>query len=84
MKKSILGWLFLLVCLPGVAPLKLGASADDLLEPEKAFRFSARVLDAATLEVRFDARGQEIKGLRVIGYQNAERFQKTLSLATSP
>ncbi|HEX7217762.1 MAG TPA: protein-disulfide reductase DsbD [Burkholderiales bacterium] len=32
----------------------------------------------------FDAQGQEIKGLRVIGYQNAERFLKTLSLATSP
>ena len=25
-----------------------------------------------------------IKGLRVIGYQNAERFLKTLSLATAP
>jgi thiol:disulfide interchange protein DsbD len=29
----------------------------------------------------FDARGREIKGLRVIGYQNAERFLKTLELA---
>ena len=29
----------------------------------------------------FDAQGQEIKGLRVIGYQNAERFLKTLALA---
>ena len=28
----------------------------------------------------FDAAGREIKGLRVIGYQNAERFLKTLSL----
>ncbi|HEV7476641.1 MAG TPA: thioredoxin fold domain-containing protein, partial [Burkholderiales bacterium] len=28
----------------------------------------------------FDAQGREIKGLRVIGYQNAERFAKTLSL----
>jgi thiol:disulfide interchange protein DsbD len=28
----------------------------------------------------FDAQGREISGLRVIGYQNAERFQKTLSL----
>ena len=34
--------------------------------------------------VFFDARGQEIKGLRVIGYQNAERFLKTLSLAVAP
>jgi thiol:disulfide interchange protein DsbD len=28
----------------------------------------------------FDAEGREIKGLRVIGYQNAARFLKTLSL----
>jgi thiol:disulfide interchange protein DsbD len=32
----------------------------------------------------FDADGREIKGLRVIGYQNAARFLKTLSLATAP
>ena len=32
----------------------------------------------------FDAQGREIKGLRVIGYQNAERFLKTLSLAKAP
>jgi thioredoxin:protein disulfide reductase len=32
----------------------------------------------------FDTEGREIKGLRVIGYQNAERFLKTLSLATAP
>ncbi len=29
----------------------------------------------------FDAQGREIRGLRVIGYQNAERFLKTLQLA---
>ena len=29
------------------------AQAPDLLEPERAFRFSARPLDAATVEVRF-------------------------------
>ncbi|MBI2961371.1 MAG: protein-disulfide reductase DsbD [Betaproteobacteria bacterium] len=29
------------------------AGADDLLEPDKAFRLSARALDAATLEVRY-------------------------------
>ncbi|MGH8732081.1 MAG: protein-disulfide reductase DsbD [Burkholderiales bacterium] len=28
----------------------------------------------------FDAQGREVKGLRVIGYQNAERFLKTLAL----
>jgi thiol:disulfide interchange protein DsbD len=27
----------------------------------------------------FDAQGREIRGLRVIGYQNAERFLKTLA-----
>ncbi len=32
----------------------------------------------------FDPQGREIKGLRVIGYQDAERFLKTLSLATAP
>ena len=32
----------------------------------------------------FDANGQELKGLRVIGYQNAERFLKTLELAGAP
>jgi len=31
--------------------------------------------------VFFDAQGREIRGLRVIGYQNAERFLKTLQLA---
>jgi len=32
----------------------------------------------------FDAQGREIQGLRVIGYQNSERFLKTLSSATTP
>jgi thiol:disulfide interchange protein DsbD len=32
----------------------------------------------------FDAQGRELKGLRVIGYQNAERFLKTLELAQTP
>ncbi|HUF82525.1 MAG TPA: protein-disulfide reductase DsbD [Burkholderiales bacterium] len=34
--------------------------------------------------VFFDTQGREIRGLRVIGYQDAERFLKTLSLATAP
>jgi thiol:disulfide interchange protein DsbD len=34
--------------------------------------------------VFFDAQGREIRGLRVIGYQNADRFLKTLELASSP
>ena len=32
----------------------------------------------------FDAQGREIRGLRVIGYQDAERFLKTLDLAAAP
>jgi thiol:disulfide interchange protein DsbD len=32
----------------------------------------------------FDARGREIQGLRVVGYQDADRFLKTLVLATAP
>ena len=32
----------------------------------------------------FDAQGRELRGLRVIGYQNAERFLKTLELAEAP
>jgi len=32
----------------------------------------------------FDARGAELKGLRVIGYQSADRFLKTLELAGAP
>jgi thioredoxin:protein disulfide reductase len=32
----------------------------------------------------FDAQGREVKGLRVIGYQSAERFLKTLALLQAP
>jgi thioredoxin:protein disulfide reductase len=45
-----LAWL---LCGSAAAQLKLGASADNLLEPEKAFRFSTRVLDASLVEVHF-------------------------------
>jgi len=46
----ILGFaLALVAAAPGWA-----ASADDLLEPEKAFRLSARALDPTAVEVRFD------------------------------
>jgi len=52
-------WIRLLACsvslvaAPAFAQLKLGASADELLEPEKAFQFSARALDAKAIEVNF-------------------------------
>jgi len=34
--------------------------------------------------VFFDARGREIRGLRVIGYQDADRFLATLDRALAP
>jgi thiol:disulfide interchange protein DsbD len=52
--KKFLLLLALLTSLPALGQLRLGGSADNLLEPEKAFRFSARALDANAVEVRFD------------------------------
>src|SRR5258706_381503 len=43
----------ILLLLPAAPPASRAASADDLLEPDKAFRFSARALDAGTVEVRY-------------------------------
>jgi thiol:disulfide interchange protein DsbD len=40
-------FVLLLLCAAAAAQLKLGGSADDLLEPEKAFRFSARAVEGA-------------------------------------
>jgi thiol:disulfide interchange protein DsbD len=54
LKKIIFLVLSLLIASPAAAQLKLGGSTDNLLEPEKAFRFSARSLDAGSIEVRFD------------------------------
>jgi thioredoxin:protein disulfide reductase len=51
-KNALLSLLFLL-CAPALAALNLGGSTDNLLEPEKAFRFSARTIDAAAIEVDF-------------------------------
>ncbi len=45
--------LIALVALPVAAELKLFGQGDELLEPEKAFAFSARATDARTLEVHF-------------------------------
>src|SRR5207249_6215213 len=44
--------LILLLLLVALPPAR-AAGADDLLEPDKAFRFSARALDARTVEVRY-------------------------------
>src|SRR5947208_13791708 len=46
-------FLLALLLLPAVLPAARAAGADDLLEPDKAFRFSARALDARTVEVRY-------------------------------
>jgi len=45
--------LLLIVLLLLPVPAVHAAGADELLEPDKAFRFSARVLDAAAVEVRY-------------------------------
>jgi thiol:disulfide interchange protein DsbD len=42
-----------LVAAPALAQLNLGVSSDNLLEPDKAFQFSARALDAKSIEVSF-------------------------------
>jgi thiol:disulfide interchange protein len=44
----------LLLCLALGAPVAQAASPQDLLEPEQAFRFSARALAADAIEVRFE------------------------------
>ena len=51
MRRLLALLLLLLACAPALAQLKLGPT-DSLLEPEKAFRFSARALEGA-VEVRF-------------------------------
>jgi thiol:disulfide interchange protein DsbD len=53
LKRIVLLLSCLLLALPALGQLKPGGAADDLLEPEKAFRFSARALDGATVEVTF-------------------------------
>jgi thiol:disulfide interchange protein DsbD len=53
LKRALAFLLALLLAAPAAAQLKLGGAADKLLEPEKAFRFSARALDAASVEVHF-------------------------------
>ena len=53
MKRLLLLLFALALATPATAQLKLGGSTDNLLEPEKAFRFSARALDASSVEVTF-------------------------------
>ena len=47
----LMRWIFALLMLLSCAAR---AGDDDLLEPEKAFRFSARIIDADQLEVRYE------------------------------
>ena len=53
LKRIVLLLLLLALAAPAAAQLKLGGGTDNLLEPEKAFRFSARALDASSVEVSF-------------------------------
>jgi thiol:disulfide interchange protein DsbD len=53
LKRLLLLLFALALAAPATAQLKLGGSTDNLLEPEKAFRFSARALDASSVEVTF-------------------------------
>jgi thiol:disulfide interchange protein DsbD len=65
-----LTFLLCLACFPLTA-----CAAEELLEVDKAFRLSARALDAATLEVRYDI----AKGY----YMYRDKFQFTLEPATA-
>jgi thiol:disulfide interchange protein DsbD len=53
LKRIVLFLLAFALAAPAAAQLKLGGGTDNLLEPEKAFRFSARALDASSVEVTF-------------------------------
>ncbi len=53
LKRALAFLLGLVIVVPALAQLKLGGGSDNLLEPERAFSFSARALDASTVEVRF-------------------------------
>lgn len=50
---NIRNYLFLMIILLSAAISATSWAKEDLLEPEKAFRFSARVLDASNIEVRY-------------------------------
>jgi thiol:disulfide interchange protein DsbD len=67
--------------LEGMALLQVDVTANTAEHKALLKRFS---LFGPPGIIFFDAQGREIKGLRVIGYQNSERFLKTLSLATAP
>ena len=51
--KKLLFLILLILGAPALAQLKFGASTDNLLEPEKAFRFSASALEGGAVEARF-------------------------------
>ena len=64
--------------LTGMLLLQADVTANSDVDKQLLKRFS---LFGPPGIIFFDAAGREIKGLRVIGYQNAERFLKTLALA---
>lgn len=54
MRARFLSWGLLWMMLAGGAALAQPVSSDELLEPEKAFRISARALDGRAAEVSFE------------------------------
>ncbi|MFZ1910268.1 MAG: protein-disulfide reductase DsbD [Burkholderiales bacterium] len=67
--------------LDGMLLLRADVSANSVQDKLLLKRFS---LFGPPGIIFFDGRGREIQGLRVVGYQDAERFLKTLALATAP
>jgi len=64
--------------LDGMLLLQADVTANNEADKELLKRYS---LFGPPGIIFFDVQGREIKGLRVIGYQNADRFLKTLALA---
>lgn len=63
--------------------LLLQVDVTDNTEEHKALLKRFRLFGPPGI-IFFDAQGAELKGLRVIGYQSAERFLRTLDLANVP
>jgi len=64
--------------LAGMTLLQADVTANELEDKQLLKRFN---LFGPPGIIFFDSKGEEIRGLRVIGYQNADRFLKTLELA---
>jgi thiol:disulfide interchange protein DsbD len=67
--------------LDGMLLLQADVTANSVADKQLLKRFS---LFGPPGIVFFDAQGRKIKGLRVIGFQNAERFLQVLASAGAP